>query len=110
MIGDAEPPAGLIMFNEWPRMDAGGLQQLEKEISQHNDLRLIIVDTFQKVKGQNKNKATTYEHDYDQVADLKALADRAGIAMLVAHHLRKIASEDIFDQVSGSLGLTGAAR
>lgn len=109
MIGESSAPADLLLFNSWSRADEGGLEQLAKEISRHSNLRLVIIDTFQKIKGQNTNRANAYEHDYQQVANLKALADHAGVALLVIHHLRKMQSSDIFDQVSGSLGLTGAA-
>lgn len=109
MLDAADPPQDLILFNEWPRIDAGGLEQLEREMKKHDRLRLVIIDTFQKIKGENRLKHSVYEHDYAQVAALKSLADKAGVAMLVIHHLRKAQAEDIFDQVSGSLGLTGAA-
>lgn len=109
MISENQAPSDLLLFNEWPRIDEGGSEQLEKEMAKHSNLRLVIIDTLQKVKGQNNNRSNAYEHDYRQVANLKTLADRAGVAMLVVHHLRKMQSADIFDQVSGSLGLTGAA-
>jgi DNA-binding transcriptional ArsR family regulator len=37
------------------------------------------------------------------------LAQKYGIAIVLVHHLRKAGSDDAFDTVSGTLGLTGAA-
>jgi hypothetical protein len=43
------------------------------------------------------------------LAGLHKLAVELGIAVLVVHHTRKMAAEDIMDTVSGSFGLVGAA-
>src|SRR5262249_5206824 len=37
------------------------------------------------------------------------IADKHGVAVLIIHHTGKSEREDIFDTVSGTLGLTGAA-
>jgi hypothetical protein len=42
-------------------------------------------------------------------AQLKQLADKYNITILVVHHMRKAKSEDHFDSVSGTFGVTGAA-
>jgi len=48
--------------------------------------------------------------DYDSLGALKQLADKYGVAFLVVHHTRKATDDsDVFNEVSGSTGLTGAA-
>src|SRR5262249_41253029 len=42
------------------------------------------------------------------VAELRSLAGEYGIAIVIIHHLRKAESDDVFDTISGTLGLTGA--
>lgn len=49
-----------------------------------------------------------YDGDYDAVAPLSALGLKYGVSILIVHHTRKQASDDAFDTISGSTGLTGA--
>ena len=43
------------------------------------------------------------------MGQIKGLSDKHHVPVLLIHHLRKTGSDDVFDTVSGSLGLTGAA-
>jgi len=109
MMLHGEPaPDGLHLATAWPRLDQGGLQHLEAWLDEHQDARLVIVDTFQKLRPPQDGRGL-YEQDYAALAGLKALADRHGVAVLVVHHLRKGSSEDPLEEVSGTTGLTGAA-
>ena len=107
MLPYSEAPNDLHLFTEWPRMDAGGLELLEAKIIETHDLRLVIIDTLQKFRKPVKNNANLYVEDYETTSKIKDLADRLGISILLIHHLRKAESDDIFDTLSGSLGLTG---
>ena len=51
----------------------------------------------------------SYASDYDIVTRLKTLADSYKVTMLIVHHTRKQKAEDIFDMISGTNGLMGAA-
>ena len=51
----------------------------------------------------------SYASDYDIVTRLKTLADSYKVTMLIVHHTRKQKAEDIFDMISGTNGLLGAA-
>ncbi len=75
-------------------------------IVEHPDTNLIIIDTLQKVRG---NTESNYISDYEDVTILKNLADEFKIAIVVIHHLRKQKDSDIFNQITGSTGLQGAA-
>jgi len=75
----------------------------------HPDARLVIIDVLRKITPRTDGR-NAYEADYDSIGALKQLADRHGIAILVVHHTRKMADDsDVFNEVSGSTGLTGAA-
>ncbi|MFC1788859.1 AAA family ATPase [Thermodesulfobacteriota bacterium] len=110
MLNGADPPDNLYLETEWPKMDAGGIEKLEKRIQKIPDIRLVVIDTFKKIrpiqKGRNIN---SYDVDYEHISDIKKLADDNGVCILVIHHLRKTESEDIMDDFSGTFGLTGAA-
>jgi hypothetical protein len=69
---------------------------------------LIVVDTLAKVRAPGSSKSSPYQNDHDALAGLQKLAEELGIGVLVNHHDRKMAADDVFDTISGTLGLTGA--
>lgn len=83
-------------------------QELHNFIKEHPDLRLVIIDTLQKVREVGNDKCS-YANDYEIVTKLKELSDKYGICLLVVHHTRKMESSDSFDMISGTNGLLGAA-
>ena len=102
-------PENLHLCPEWPRMGQGGIAQLEQKIKEHDNVVLVIVDTLAKFKPvEKKRNVDSYDQDYQTMSRIKTLADKYSISILVVHHLRKQGSSDIFDTVSGTLGLTGA--
>ena len=110
MLNGSSAPDNFYIETMWPKMDAGGLDQLEAKIQEIPDLRLVIIDTMKKIKATPKSRnPNPYDVDYENVASIKTLADKHNISILVIHHLRKTASEDIMDDFSGTFGLTGAA-
>ncbi|MFX0539553.1 AAA family ATPase [Ornithinimicrobium sp. Y1847] len=75
----------------------------------HPDARLVVIDVLRKVTPRTDGR-NAYEADYDAMTALKRLADKHGVAVIAVHHTRKMADEtDVFNEVSGSTGLTGAA-
>lgn len=103
-------PENLVFFTDWPRMDQGGLARLDQEIVSRVDVRLIIIDTWKLFRPQLKNRnKNPYDYDYETVSPVKKLADKHNISILLIHHLRKTEADDVFDTMSGSFGLTGAA-
>jgi hypothetical protein len=99
----------LYFITECPRMGMGGLEQIERELKENPGTELVIIDTFAKIKSPMRSGSQAYDHDYTCGAAIKALADRYNIAILVVHHDRKFQSEDPFEDVSGTYGVTGAA-
>jgi RecA-family ATPase len=72
--------------------------------------RLVIVDVLRKVRPLGDGRGNAYNEDYDSMGTLKGLADEYGVAIIAVHHTRKMADDsDVFNEVSGSTGLTGAA-
>jgi len=109
MLCEEGAPANLHLFTKWPRVDAGGLDLLEAKIQEIQDVRLVIIDTLQKFRKPMRSNGNLYQEDYETVAQIKDVADRLGVCILLIHHLRKAQADDPFDTLSGSLGLTGGA-
>lgn len=102
-------PERLHLVTSWARLDAGGLDELAAWLTAHPDARLVILDTLAKVRPGRKRDAALYDEDYAALNGLKQLADRFGVAIVVVHHTRKADAGDVFDTVSGTLGLSAVA-
>ena len=96
-------------FGEMKRLADGGLEELRAWIIDNPDAKLIMLDTFARVRSGRQGKENAYEADYREVVSLKALADETGVAIVLVMHTRKMEADDPFDTVSGTLGITGAA-
>ena len=100
-----EETSNLYFATQAKSVSEGLDQQLEGFIREHPDVRLIIIDTLQKVREIGGDR-----YSYDEiVTKLKTFSDRYGICLLVVHHTRKMEAEDSFDMISGTNGLLGAA-
>ena len=78
------------------------------EMSNKAETVLVIIDTLQRIRGQTPDNGS-YAVDYDTIAKLKAFSDQRGIALLLVHHTRKEGAEDVFDTISSTNGILGAA-
>lgn len=103
-----QAPDNLHLFTEWPRVDQNGAVLMEKFLEKYPDTKLIIIDTLQKIKAKPKrSNATLYQEDYTSVEPLKAIADKYSIGVIIVHHTRKSGSDDAYETISGTTGLTG---
>jgi hypothetical protein len=93
----------------FPRMGEGGIRTLRERIQLYPDCRLVIIDTLQKFRPLSNKNANPYQEDYQAISGLKELSDELNISFLIIHHLRKTESEDRFDDISGTFGISGAA-
>lgn len=89
------------------KLSDGLMGQLEEYLQAYPDSRLIVIDTLQKVRTASKDNA--YANDYGDISLIKAFADKHSLAVVVVHHIRKQNDSDVFNQVSGTTGLTGSA-
>ena len=85
----------------------GLCEQIQGFINRHQDTRLIIIDTLQKVRDVGSDYS--YQRDYEFIAAMKEIAEKTGVCIILVHHTRKQKSDDSFDMISGTNGLLGAA-
>jgi hypothetical protein len=101
-------PQRLKFLTKWRRLDQGGLDDIREWCASVEKPTLIMIDTLKKVRAPKKSNQTDYDADYEASEGLKAIADAyPGLGIWAAHHDRKMDAEDVFDTVSGTLGLTG---
>ena len=103
-----DPNCGVSFAISAPPMGNGLEACLENAIRQDSNLKLIIIDTLQMIRNTNGDKYS-YSEDYACLSKLKTIADTHNITILVVHHTRKAGASDVFDTVSGTNGITGAA-
>jgi len=97
----------LILHTDWLKFDKGGVEKLIELIEKEKP-KLIVIDTFAKVRPPTSNKSV-YESDYKALEPITKVANQYRCTILVVHHNRKGKPEtDPLEQVSGSLGLSGA--
>jgi predicted ATP-dependent serine protease len=100
--------SNLLLITAWAPFDQNGITDLKNLIESENP-KLIVIDTLAKVRPSMGRNASAYESDYKALAPLTELANKHRCCILVVTHNRKGKSDtDAIEQVSGTLGLTGA--
>jgi hypothetical protein len=105
-IGTARD-ARLDLFTQW-RSGSEGIADLDAYLEEYPDTKLVLIDTLARFRGVPQGD-DRYAADYAAAAAIKAVADKHDCAIVLIHHVRKMAAEDIMDTVSGTNGLNGAA-
>lgn len=102
-----EESSDLFLSESACSIENGLMKQLELFIKEHENTKLIIIDTFQKVRESGYDYS--YGNDYQVMSSLKSFADQNGITLFLVHHTRKQKANDGFDMIAGTNGLLGAA-
>ena len=109
---NAKWPPSLTLKTEWRRLSEGGLDDIRAWHTQTKDGGgkpiMVVIDVLAKVRKPTGNKQL-YEADYEAISGLHKLAHEIGIAIVVIHHTRKMAADDLMETVSGSFGVVGSA-
>lgn len=98
-----------IHFSTSAELLGNGLeQQIENFIAEHNDTKLIVIDTLQKIRKVSNDSA--YANDYRDLSVLKNIADQFGIAVILIHHLcKQTYGNNPINRISGTSAIAGAA-
>ncbi|SEF30144.1 AAA domain-containing protein [Amycolatopsis pretoriensis] len=98
----------LTLETACPTMTNGGDAVLVEWLEENPHARLVIIDTFEKMRGTDAAGASAYSADYAAAGRFKQLADHYSVPFLLIHHVRKQSAEDWQNLVSGTAGITGA--
>ncbi|MET9269386.1 AAA family ATPase [Kribbella sp. NPDC003557] len=109
-ILDGKPaPAGLTLLTEFPTLPAGGADAICGWLDTRPNARMVVIDVFAKMRGTSAPGVNPYDADYAAMGRAKRIADTYGIAVVLVHHLRKMAADDFTAELSGTNGIVGAA-
>lgn len=109
-----ENPRSDVMDNSYcltdmPALDEGGLEAIEKWLTSHPHIKLIVLDPLGRILSRAKGGQNIFQHEYKQLAPLQRLALAHGVCILIIHHQRKQMSQDIVDSISGSMAIAAVA-
>jgi hypothetical protein len=107
---NGEWPEGLRLATKWNRLHEGGAHALREWCLSVERPTLMAIDTLALIRPPAKPSQQAYQSDYEAMTFLHDLTQEfPGLAIIVVHHDRKMEAEDVFDTVSGTQGLIGAA-
>jgi len=109
LLAGEQPPAGLHLETEWPRLDEGGTEALDVYLGRHPEARVVLIDVWPRIRPRASKRTDYYQVDYDAAAPLQTLAMSHGIAVVALYHTRKAEAEDFVETVQGTFGTAAAA-
>ena len=108
-LGNSTPPKGAHLTTQSEIYGRGLIEQLEQL---DDNVGLVIIDTFVKVKPLKRSNSDTYDVDSKMLGDFQKLAFDKHLAIVFVHHNRKDVyarvDSDPFDCLLGSTALQGA--
>lgn len=111
-LSNAGTPNRMDVAYSWPKIGDGGAEAIAEWIEQHPDARMVVVDTLARITPPRRKNQDSYASDYETMATLAGLAMKHNICILILTHVRKgeiTSPENVIDEVSGTLGKSGAA-
>lgn len=106
LLGD-DAPASLHFSFSYPTLGNGLEEEIEKFLRAYPQTVLVVIDTLQMIRSNIFEYG--YAADYKDMAGLKEITKKYQIAILLVHHLRKDETGDVFQRISGTVGIQGAA-
>lgn len=109
--GIRAPPENCHLATAANPLDMGLLEQLEGALQKHPNIKLIVIDVFNRIRETRRPPGRlAYEVDSAELAKLKGFADKYNLCLMLIHHNRKARSaDDPFQNILGSQGIFGAA-
>ena len=109
LLDNNQPPPWFHYSTDIVTLENGLLELIDDFIKQHPEIKLVIIDTFQKIRGAGLRGERWYERDYREAGMVKEHMDKKGISVLLVHHVNKTKDkDDPFNEISGTNGISGA--
>ena len=110
---DKSASENLLLMTEkskLPKLSETGLEEIEKIINDEPEIKLIIIDTLGRIRGNTKRHDNNiYQADYDLSSGLQGLAIGHHLCIMLIHHTKKAGEENVVDEISGTTGLPGGS-
>lgn len=107
-LTDEISPGKVYLANRSELLSAGLIDQLTDIVLKKPDIKLIIIDTLQLVRGNDGE--FSYAKDYADAAMIKQFAMDFDLSVFLVHHTRKQGdARNVFNKFNGTKGITGSA-
>ncbi len=91
----------------FPKLNESGISEIEKILDKNSKIKFIVIDTLGRgIADKRRKDNSMYNADYDLSSALQRLTMERKICILLIHHTRKEGAENVFDEISGTTGLT----
>lgn len=95
----------LYFVKKMPNLQDGFLDSLEALLEELPKVKLVIVDTFIRIKGKTEKNGTAYEIDADLLNSIQGFAIDHEMSILLVHHTKKgNDTSDFANNINGSTG------
>lgn len=81
LLDNAPAPPWFYFSTEIITLEDGLLELIDEHTKQHPETKLVIVDTFQKIRGQSLRGERWYDHDYREAGMIKEAMDKKGMSV-----------------------------
>ncbi len=110
LLGGQKAPPGMLLAIHAENLSGGLYDQICSAFDTDPFLKLVVIDTLQKIRGNTRGREGAYQYDYREMTALKQLADSHGATVLLVHHLNKgVDDGDPHNRINGTTGILGAA-
>lgn len=99
---------GVTILHRCRKFDQGGLEDIEQIVAVKQP-RLLVIDTFNKVRRDARENVPIQQREYGDLDGLSRISKDHDVAIVIVMHTRKSKGKNHIEQVAGSHGLTGAA-
>ena len=107
-LSNAPAPPWFYLSTRIVKLEDGLLELLDEHLKQHPETKLVIIDTFQKIRGLPLRGERWYDCDYREAGMVKEFADKKGICVLFVTHTTKTKDkENPFNDLMGTTGVSG---
>lgn len=86
-----------------------GLLQLANLVKEKPDIKLIVIDTLECIRGEAKSKMNAYQQDVKFLRPIQELAIKNNLSIVLITHTSQSKNEDTVATITGSYGQGGTA-
>ena len=105
-----DPPENIRFGFTCNRIGKDLEDQIKELLKEYPDTGILFIDTLQMVRDNISSRTNPYAQDYKDLSSLKQIADSHNMCIFLVHHTRKEKDvNNIFNDITGSTGLTGVA-
>ncbi len=110
VLDGRDAPKNLYFAHDYNLMGEGFEEDLTRFLTDKPDVKLVIIDVFQKVKRGKQMNQTDYEADYEILTRVKQIADSFRASVYNVYHDRKaVDPADPFSNLLGSTAVMGVS-